>query len=170
MEPFTAVYANREVIVPTQSEADSLYQDGYGYRRNKLHYLRGVETLYNVERRKLAVVDEKTNNTLSFQELLHRLSQDEPGLWTNFIVYKDLRTRGFIIEIFHQKFRVYERGDYGKKPASYQLKIISEGKPETVDTILEELESMEKESLSMKVAVVDRRGEIVYYGLEEKKL
>ncbi|TFH13734.1 hypothetical protein E4H04_11460 [Candidatus Bathyarchaeota archaeon] len=39
-----------------------------------------------------------------------------------------------------------------------------------MDTILEELESMEKESLSMKVAVVDRRGEIVYYGLEEKKL
>ena len=169
MEPFTAVYSNREIIVPTQAEADSLYQDGYGYRRNKNHYLRGVETLYNVERGKLVVVDEESNQTLSFQELLHMLTQNEPGLWTSYIVYKDLRTRGFIIQLKDQDFRVYERGDYGNKPPSYQLKIISEGKPEQIETILDELEAM-NESMSMKIAVVDRRGEIVYYGLEEKDL
>ena len=50
------------------------------------------------------------------------------------------------------------------------MKIISEGKPEQVETILDELDSIRKDSLSMKVAVVDRRGEIVYYGLEEKDL
>ena len=170
MEPFTAVYANREVIVPMQSEADSLYHDGYGYRKNKTHHLRGVEALYNVERGKLVVVDEDTNKSLSFQEILHRLSIEEPGLWTSFIVYKDLRTRGFVVEIVKQDFRIYERGDYGKKSASYHLKIISEGKPEQVETILDEMESIRKDTLSMKVAVVDRRGEIVYYGLEEKDL
>jgi tRNA-intron endonuclease len=169
MEPFTAVYTNREIIVPTQAEADSLYQDGYGYRRNKNHYLRGVETLYNVERGKIAVVDEESNKTLSFQELLHRLTRDEPGLWTSYIIYKDLRTRGFIIEIHDKDFRVYERGDYGNKSPSYQLRIISEGKPESIETLLDELEAM-KEPMSMKIAVVDRRGEIVYYGLEEKDL
>ncbi|MFC1803473.1 hypothetical protein ACFL0D_05845 [Thermoproteota archaeon] len=170
MESFKAVYTNDEIIVPTKSEADSLYQDGYGVRRNNVHYLRGVETLYNVERGKLNVVDEYTNQTLNFQQLLYFLSREDPNLWTNFIVYKDLRTRGFIIEINKQDFRVYERGDFGKKPASYQIKIISEGKPETIENLLEELVSVEETSLSMKVAVVDRRGEIVYYGLEEKEL
>jgi tRNA-intron endonuclease len=129
-----------------------------------------VETLYNVERGKLNVVDEDTNQELNFQQLLYYLSREDPNLWTNFIVYKDLRTRGFIIEIKKQTFKVYERGDFRKKPVSYQLKIISEGKPENIETLLEELESVEEESLSMKVAVVDRRGEIVYYGLEEKEL
>jgi len=170
MEPFTTVYTNKEVIVPNQSEADSLYQDGYGYRKNQVHYLRGVEVLYNIERGKIVVVDEKTHSKLSFQELLHLLSQDDSELWINFIVYKDLRTRGFIIEITNNNYRIYERGDYRKKPASYQLKILSEGKPETIQKILEELEKVEEDSLIMKIAVVDRRGEIVYYGVNEKDL
>jgi len=170
MEPFTAVYTNREVIVPTQSEADSLYQDGFGFRKNKMHHLRGVEVLYNVERHKISVVDEETNTKLSFQELLSLLSYDDPELWINFIVYKDLRTRGFIIELLDKNYMVYERGDYRKKQASYQIKIISEGKPETIDNILTELEEIENQSMNMKVAVVDRRGEIVYYGVNERDL
>ena len=169
MEAFTAVYTNREIIVPTQAEADSLLQDGYGYRKNKMHHLRGVETLYNVERGKIHVVDEETNEGLSFQEILHSLSPDDPELWIKFIVYKDLRQRGFIIEI-HDQFKVYERGDYGKNPPSHQLKIISEGKPEQLEKLVHELEKTAKQDLEMKLAVVDRRGEIVYYGVEEKNL
>ena len=106
METFTAVYTNREIIVPTQSEADSLFQDGFGYRKNKIHYLNNVETLYNVERGKINVVDEDTNAIFSFQELLRKLSTDEPDLWINFIVYKDLRTRGFIVEIKYNIFKL----------------------------------------------------------------
>lgn len=170
METFTAVYANREIIVPTQSEADSLFQDGFGYRKNKTHYLNDVETLYNIERGKIIVINEETNNIFSFHELLQTLSVVKPDLWINFIVYKDLRTRGFIIEIKNKILKVYERGSYKKVPPSYQLKIISESKPEKVKKILKELEITEKEKLSMKIAVVDRRGEIVYYGVEEKKL
>ena len=170
MEPFTAVYTNKEVIVPNQSEADSIYQDGYGYRKNQVHYLRAVEVLYNIERGKIVVVDEESNKKLSFQELLHLLISDDSELWINFIVYKDLRTRGFIIEISEKIYRVFERGDYRKKPASYQLKIISEGKPETIQKIMEELEKVEEETLEMKIAVVDRRGEIVYYGVNERDL
>jgi len=170
MEPFTAVYTNNEVIVPNQSEADSLYQDGYGYRKNQIHYLRGVEVLYNIERGRIVVVDEDTNAKLSFQKILQFFSRDNPEIWINFIVYKDLRTRGFIIEIKEEKYWVYERGDYRKQPASYQLKIISEGKPETIQKILGELELIEENSLNMKVAVVDRRGEIVYYGVDERDL
>lgn len=169
MEAFTAVYTNREIIVPTQAEADSLLQDGYGYRKNKMHHLRGVETLYNIERGKIHVVDEASNTVLSFQQILHRLSLDDPELWIKFIVYKDLRQRGFIIEIQDQ-FKVYERGDYGKNTPSYQLKIISEGKPEQLEKLVSELQTASKQKLEMKLAVVDRRGEIVYYGVEEKNL
>ena len=170
MEHFTVIYSNGELIVPTQSDADSLYQDGYGYRKNKQHYLRGVEALYNIERGKITVVDEETNKGLSFQEVLQYLSKDEPELWINFIVYKDLRTRGFIIEISKDTYHVYERGDYHKKPPSDQLKIISEGKPEKIENLLQELTTVEEKSMNMKIAVVDRRGEIVYYGVDERDL
>lgn len=168
MEPFTAVYTNEEVVVPTQSDADSLYQNGYGYRKNKVHYLRGVEALYNVERRKIVVVDEETNMTHSFQDLLRKYSKKDKNIWIKFIVYKDLRTRGFIIEIKNEEFHIYERGDYREQPASYLIKIVSEGTPENIQKLLDELDEIKEEKLTMKLAVVDRRGEIVYYGVEEK--
>ena len=50
------------------------------------------------------------------------------------------------------------------------MKIISEGKPEQIESLVSELEIVEKQGLEMKIAVVDRRGEIVYYGVEEKDL
>ena len=170
MEPFTAVYSNKNIIIPNQSEADNLYQNGYGYRKNKTHRLWGVEALYNLERRKISVIDAETNRKICFQELFRLLSLDEPELWINFIVYKDLRFRGFIIDVSNHYYRIYERGDYKTKRVSYQLKIISEGKPVTILKILGELEKIERESLSMKVAVVDRRGEIVYYGVNQRDL
>ena len=67
-------------------------------------------------------------------------------------------------------FKIYERGDYRKKPPSYQLKILSEGKPEKIDKLLKELEKVKNELITMKLAVVDRRGEIVYYGVDEREL
>ena len=170
MDPFTAVYSENQVIVPTQSEADSLLHDGYGYRINKTHILWSVEALYNAERGKITVIDEVTNTILSFQELLHRLSENDFDIWVNFMVYKDLRTRGFIIKVSENDFKVYERGDYSNKSPSYQLKIISEGKPETIKHLITELKNTNDKSLKMKIAVIDRRGEIVYYGLEEKYL
>jgi tRNA-intron endonuclease len=170
MEPFTAVYTSNGVIIPNISEADSIYQDGYGYRINKMHYLWDVEVLYNAERGKIVVIDEESNSKLRFQELLHLLSSNNPELWINFIVYKDLRIRGFIIEASEKNFKIYERGDYKKKPASYQLKIISEGKQEAIEILLEELEKIEIGLMNMKMAVVDRRGEIVYYGVNKRDL
>jgi tRNA-intron endonuclease len=170
MDPFIAIYTKNKIIIPTQSEADSLFQNGFGYRKNKQYFLNYVETLYNIERGKISVVDEDNNKLLSFQNLYKILSSSEPDLWIKFMVYKDLRTRGFIVNIKNNFFRVYERGNFGKTRPSYQLKIISEGKPEKIRKLLKELETLNRENLSMKLAVIDRRGEIVYYGVEEKVL
>ena len=166
----TAVLTQGKVIVPSQSDADSLYQDGYGHRVNNEHYMHPVEILFTVFRNKVSVVDEITNRTLSFTELLHVLSPESPNLWTNYIVFKDLRTRGFIIKIERDRFLIYERGTYRKTPPSYIIHIFSEGKPQILTEFIEELKVTEKDGYEMKVAVVDRRGEIVFYSVTETEL
>jgi tRNA-intron endonuclease len=170
MLPITAVLTQGEIIVPSQNDADSLYQDGYGFRKHGEHCLHPVEVLFNVEREKIAVIDEVTNKQLSFTDLLGIFSIDTPSLWTRFIVFKDLRTRGFIIKIDDRRFLVYERGTYKKTPPSYLIHIFSEGKPQKIDEFLEELSSTETQGYEMKVAVVDRRGELVYYTVKETGL
>lgn len=170
MLPITAVLSQGEVIVPAQSDADSMYQEGYGFRRHGEHLLHPVEALYNIQRDKIAVIDEVSNKQVLFEELLSILSRNTPTLWTRFIVFKDLRTRGFIIKIEDKKFLVYERGTYRKTPPSYRVHIFSEGQPQKLDEFLVELSSTESSGFEMKVAVVDRRGELVYYTVKETEL
>lgn len=154
-----------------RSEADSLFNDGYGTREgDTVLTLDPVETLYNMDRGKVALVDEDANEKLSFKEAIRLFTLDDPAIWTRFIVYRDLRMRGFVARKAEESadFVVYERGMYSKQPPSYHIRIISEGRPKKVEAMLDDMKKTEEKGREFKLAVVDRRGEIVYYGLSEK--
>jgi tRNA-intron endonuclease len=173
MQPFTAVLTDGRVVVPQQSEADSLMNDGYGTRAGGLLVLEPSETLFNVERGKIMVVDEKTNSSLSLSELLRVFLETDAKAWTRFLVYRDLRTRGFVARRDPEGLTdlvVYERGAFKKEPPNMRVAIVSEGSPESLERLHELARGIEREGLQLKLAVVDRRGEMVYYGLSERKL
>lgn len=59
MQQANAVYEGQKIIIPTQGEADSLYQDGYGHRlENRDFSLTPSEALYLVEKERLTIIDE----------------------------------------------------------------------------------------------------------------
>lgn len=172
MELFSAVYTDKGIVVPAQNEANSLYQDGYGslLKERRLLMLQPFEALYLVERMKIAVIDEGSKEKVVFRNLLWRFSAEDPLIWTRFIVYRDLRTRGFVAKKgpgLGVDFLVYERGSYGKKVPRYLVYIIWEGTKEPVDNLCGVLDVAEKTDKILRLAVVDRRGEIVYYTLSE---
>ncbi len=172
METICAVYSNGRVVVPAQNEANSLYQDGYGslLTENRFLTLEPFETLYLVESGKIAVIDEESREKLVFQELLWRFSADEPNVWTRYIVYRDLRTRGFVArdgQGLGVDFLVYERGSYGKRSPRYMVYNIWEGAQESIRHLGDVLNTAEEANKILRLAVIDRRGEIVYYTLSE---
>jgi tRNA-intron endonuclease len=172
MEAISAVYSEGGVVVPAQNEANSLYQDGYGslLAERRLLTVKPSETLYLVERGKIAVIDEGSREKLVFQELLSRFSAEDPDIWTRYIVYRDLRTRGFVARDGPGPgvdFLVYERGSYGKKTPRYLVHTVWEGTQEPIRRLSERLNQAEKDNKILRLAVVDRRGEIVYYTLSE---
>jgi tRNA-intron endonuclease len=171
MQPFTAVYSRQTTFVPTLSEADSLFQDGYGYKNGTL-FLDPFEVLYNVERGKIRVINEENNVVLSFQELLSLYSIQDNEIWIKFIVYRDLRTRGFVTRkssIRGTYFEVYERGSFHKAPPRYLIHIIIEGSPQPISSLLSIIEKNNTSKMETNIAVVDRRGEIIYYSINEKE-
>ncbi len=90
-------------------------------------------------------------------------------LWTRYIIYRDIRGRGFVAKSTAKNdvsFSVYERGDYPKKAPSYELYALVEGMPETLGHIEERLVEVRDSGRALKLAVIDRRGELVYYGLD----
>ncbi|MBS7637851.1 tRNA-intron lyase [Candidatus Bathyarchaeota archaeon] len=174
MCPVCAVYTEAGVIVvPDLSDAGSLYQDGYGsFQDDHILTLKPFEALYLLERSRIIVLDERDRRGLSFGELLRRFSSEDQLSWTRYLVYRDLRSRGFVVKEGVGEavdFFVYERGTYPKRPPKYMIHVICEGLPEPISRILEVLKAAEEDNKSLKIAVIDRRGEVVYYTIAELK-
>ncbi len=170
MQQANAVYDNLTILVPSNGEADCLLQDGYGHTDEKRRYiLEPYEALYLVEKERLTIIEEKEKKFLSFQEILTRELVNDALLWTRYIIYRDIRGRGFVAVSTVKNgvsFKVYERGAYPKKAPSYELYTLVEGMPETLGHIEEMLIETRNSDRALKLAVIDRRGEVVYYSLD----
>ena len=160
------------VKVPEKRFVDELSQRGYGVPGKKSFLLAFYEALYLIEKSMLEVKDENGEET-GFQRLLQCYESINENAWASYLVFRDLRSRGYVVrEGFGQgvDFRVYERGDYSKDTAKYLIVSVQEGKPVAVESLSRAL----KQSLSLKkelvLAVMNRRGEIVYYSVSELSL
>jgi tRNA-intron endonuclease len=160
------------VRVSERRFVDELASRGYGVPGKKVFLLAFYETLYLVDKAMLEVEDEN-GDKVGFQRLLQRYEAVNENAWACYLVFRDLRSRGYVVrEGFGQgvDFRVYERGDYSKDTAKYLIVSVQEGKPIAVESLSRAL----AQSLSLKkelvLAVMNRRGEIVYYSVSELSL
>lgn len=172
MEPISAVYTATGIVIPVWNEANSLYQDGYGslMKDKRVLSLQPSEALYLVERQKISVIEEQTKERRVFRELLQMFSEEDPDIWTRYIVYRDLRTRGFVAKGGKGPgidFLVYERGSYGKKVPRYMVYTVWEGSKVPIERLGKVLDEATRSDMILRLAVVDRRGEIVYYTLSD---
>jgi tRNA-intron endonuclease len=96
---------------------------------------------------------------------------DNPLLWAKYIIYRDIRVRGFVVKSNNdESFLVYERGTYLKKPPSYEIYNVYEGATESIGHLEKILHKTKESNRSLKLAVIDRRGEVVYYSFEKLSL
>jgi tRNA-intron endonuclease len=67
-------------------------------------------------------------------------------------------------------FRVYERGEYNKDTAKYLILSIQEGKPISLEDLINALKQSQSLKKELVLAVMNRRGEIVYYSVSQLTL
>jgi tRNA-intron endonuclease len=165
----TGVLAKEGVRITEQSSIDSLSQRGYGTKENEIFTLAFYEALYLCDRELLEVKNEK-GLQVDFQFLLQVYEKTDANAWSNYLVYRDLRSRGYVVrEGFGAgtDYRVYDRGDYGKDTASYMVLSTQEGKPLPVDDLTRVLRHCQSQKKELVLAVINRRGEIVYYSVSQ---
>ena len=160
------------VKISLQQFADALSNKGYGAMEKKELLLTFYEALYLLDKDMLEVEDRK-GREIDFQNLLKSYESFDENAWASYLAYRDLRGRGYVVrEGFGTgvSFRVYERGDYSKNTAKYLILSVQEGKPISVQDLTNAL----TQSLSLKkelvLAVMNRRGETVYYSVSELNL
>ncbi len=108
------VLGRERVLTENSDEARELYnQSRFGcILENGRVQLSLLEGLYLMSAGKLSLKDSK-GKKVNFDAFVGRASKFEPKFWVKYAVFKDLRSRGYIVKTalkFGADFRVYDRG------------------------------------------------------------
>jgi tRNA-intron endonuclease len=155
--------AGGRILIDEIKSQDELRTRGYGEKEGQEYVLKPYEALYLMQSKRLTLAGKKD---MTFDTLFEALLRHDRNIMTRFLVYRDLRSRGYVAKEgfgFGDDFRVYERGEYEKKPAKYVVFGISEGANTTAKGFAGAIEQIEKMGKVAVVAVIERRGEVIYY-------
>jgi tRNA-intron endonuclease len=154
---------NGKIVVIESRFQDELRTKGFGEKEDAEYVLKPYEALYLLYTKRLIL---KNKPGLTFSSLFEILLRHNRNMMSEFVVYRDLRSRGYVAKEgfgFGNDFRVYERGKYEKKPAKYVVFGIKEGTNTTAKEFAAAVDQIQKMGKEAVLAVIERRGEVIYY-------
>lgn len=160
--PWNAMSDGRWVYIPYKSELMELRDRGFGDLRNDKLLLSPYESFYLVEKQKIRVFTKNANRELELRDLVRKFSVGKPEIWIKYLVYRDLRDRGYIVR---ESTKIFDFDIYGKGPLRRLISIVYEGGEASLRKLGKLLRYSDKEKKELILAVVDRRTDIVYYTL-----
>lgn len=158
------------VEVREQSEGSRLYTRGnFGYPRSGGGVdLDLVEAVYLAESRRLSVVTPE-GEQVRFEDLLVHSARELEGFDIKYLVYRDLRNRGFVVK--------FESGDYdisvfprGKTMSNsrpeFMVRAVSERTAVDLNALVRQVSDVSERRKRLLYGVVDEEGDLTYYSLD----
>ncbi len=165
------------IVVWNLEEGEKIYSEKYfgkWMEEEKVKFLQLMleEAMLLFERGFIEIKEGKKK--LKLEDFYRRCCEIDPEFPFKYIVYRDLRNRGFIVKSgfkFGTHFRVYERGvnpyKKGEKSPREHTKYNVHAVPENVDWSLADLARFVRLSQNIRarplLAVVDEEGSVTYY-------
>jgi tRNA-intron endonuclease len=171
LEKPKAFLSNSDAII--NKDVDAIHTRGfYGTKQNDgTLKLTPVETMFLLERSKIELVDERTGSQVGLYQYLQRLHQEKLELWTHYLIYRDLRSRGYIVKEGLSEeipFRIYPRGsEIGKDTSKYLIYIVKEGVPIELTKLDKATTTAKGVGKKLILAVLNRQGEPTYYQVSQ---
>jgi tRNA-intron endonuclease len=139
-------------------------QGGYGRLSKQGVVLSFEEALYLLHRGKIQVEGHDFDSFLSVLAIA-------PGFLRRFLVYRDIRERGYIIQPGPHDFRVFRRGERpGTGRSRYSVRVISERELIDFTSVAGEITASGHMRKQYLLAVVDDEDELTYYEVREVSL
>ena len=158
---------NQTVILEPKLQ-QQLKQKGYGEMDQNKLLLKSFESLYLLFTGRLAIFRGKKN--VDFDSFLQICKKQDKDILTKFLVYRDLRNRGYTVKDgfdFGSDFRVYDKPFSPKSPSKFLVFGLNEGKHEKTSKLQKKIEEITKIGKEPIIAVIQRQGEIIYYRVSE---
>ena len=160
--PWEAVCDTRSTYIPYKLELMELRDRGFGDLKGTKLVLTAYESFYLHEKQRIIVTDKRDKHELTLRELVRRFSVGKPAIWIKYLVYRDLRDRGYLVR---ESSKMFDFDIYGKGPMRRLISIVYEGGEASLRKLSKLLLFADKERKELILAVVDRRTDIVYYTL-----
>jgi len=158
-----------KVLVEDSTIKGQLVEKGFGESKSRSLVLDLFEALFLVQKDKLCICDKKEKK-VSEKKLLALGLEHDKKFYSKFIVYSDLRERGYCVKTglkFGFDFRVYPKG---KKMGEEHSKFVIHVAPESEKVSMSQLSRMTRLAGNIHtitvVAVVDREDSVNYYSTE----
>lgn len=154
------------VIIKDKKGAKLHEKSHYGNMTEEGLQLALIEALYLAEKEKINILS--SGKKVSLDEMFKIIRRED--LFSKYLVFKDLRNRGYIVKTgfkYGSEFRLYERGKSpGDGHSDYLVKIVSEDyeiKASDFSSYVRVAHGVNKKLL---FAVVDEENDITYYNVE----
>ena len=162
------VLIKNQTIILEPNRQQELEQKGYGEMEKDKLFLKPFESLYLLYTGRLALFKGKKN--IDFDSFLQICKKQHGDILTKFLVYRDLRNKGYTVKDgfgFGSDFRVYDKGDLGEKGAKFLVFSLNEGKQEKIGKLQKKIQEITKMGKEPIIAVIERRGEVIYYKISK---
>ena len=170
----TAELGRERVLTDNSNEAREFYnQSRFGSildtGRVQLSLLEG---LYLLEAEKLLVKDNK-GKKVKFDAFVKKATKTVPHFWIKYVVFKDMRNRGYIVKTalkFGADFRVYDRGvKPGEDHARWVVYPVHEGEMLTWHDFSAKNRVAHSTKKRLLMGIVDEENDVTYYEVAWKR-
>jgi len=163
-----AKLVENKVIVESAKLRDSLLQQGFGEAIERKLVLDLNEALFLVEKKKIKV--QKGRKLLSEAELLALGEKEDKRFYSKYLVFSDLRSKGYVVKTgykFGFDLRVYPKG---KKPGevhtAWVINVCTQDENFTMPEISRMVRLSGNLNTALIQAVVDSENSINYYEIK----
>ncbi len=161
-----ALLMDDRVIIP-DTKGDELFTRGvFGVKHGKKLTLSLTEALFLAEKEKL-IIKNRSGRVVSVKSLIKAGMREESNFWTKYLVFKDLRDRGYVVKTalkFGADFRVYDRGiKPGEDHAKWIVYPVKEGSTLTWNEFSAKNRVAHSTKKRLMIAVVDEEDDVSYW-------
>lgn len=154
------------MAIREESEASQIYNKGYfgTPQSGGALKLELVEGIFLSESGRIDV--KRKGKRLTFPQLLHIANNIYPNFEIKYLVYRDLRLRGYIVKpcVAPLDFRVFPRGGSpNKTPSKYWVSALSERSVFDLKELRRHLAKAMQVKKELLLAVVDEESDLTYY-------
>ncbi|MFA6268812.1 MAG: tRNA-intron lyase [archaeon] len=173
VENAKAFLVENKVLIDDSTLKGLLVEKGFGENKGRNLILDLFETLYLVERDKLTLLD-KNGKVIPQKKILSIGAERDKYFYSKFIVYSDIREKGYCIKTglkFGFDFRVYPKGKkMGEEHSQFVINVCPESEKLSMTHLSRMTRLAGSTHTKLLQAVVDREDSVNYYLLGRELL